>query len=70
MTGLLDFDAIAAATCKVRYELAGPTQKWHLSGPEAAVKAKVASLLRELPRYRTTVVYKPDGVMVTTFGEE
>ena len=73
MTALMDLDAIAAATCQVEYWRIGSTQKWRLSGPEAAVREKVASLQRRYPKeaYGTTVDYQNDGsALVRAFSAD
>ena len=63
-------DAIAAATVQVRYENIGGTMRWHLTGQEDAVRAKVNELFRSHPTqgYGTTVEKRGAETVVTAYS--
>ena len=65
-------DAIAAATCQVKYQVIGTTMKWTLTGPREAVDAKVNALFRSHPvqGYGTTVKREGDVTIVTAYSAD
>ena len=70
MTSLIDFDAIAAATCQVTYSVVGTTMHWTLTGPDEAVKEKVNQLFRRYPvqGYGTCVERVGEEMRITAYS--